>query len=301
MSKLEAFHVTIIGASHIKEKKLCQDFALSGKDRDYAIVIVCDGHGGNKYFRSNRGSRIAAEQAQGAIREFMKTRFMKSQNGGKIVDNIQTNPDTFMHQLSANIIYRWREGIAADYQVEPFTETEMAILSPKELAAFQTEEGWVSAYGTTLIASVRAKKFWFGLHIGDGKCVTVNAVGEFAQPIPWDEKCFLNKTTSLCDDQALSRFRYFFGKDDLPIAIFVASDGVDDTFGTDEALHGFYKTVLQLFSEKGITKGVTELQSYLPQLSEKGSRDDISIAGILLKRELKKVDSEIKEVQVANK
>ncbi len=67
------------------------------------------------------------------------------------------------------------------------------------------------------------------------------------------------------------------------MAIFVASDGVDDTFGTDEALHGFYKTVLQLFSEKGITEGVTELQGYLPQLSEKGSRDDVSIAGIIKK------------------
>lgn len=283
MSKLETFHVTTIGASHIKDGKVCQDFALSGEGSDYAVAIVCDGHGGNKYFRSDRGSRLAAEQAQVAIREFMKTRFVKSLNGGKIVDNIQSNPDAFMSQLSANIIYRWREAIAEDYQREPFTETEMAILSPKELAAFQTEEGWVSAYGTTLIAAVRAKDFWFGLHIGDGKCVAVNAAGEYAQPIPWDEKCFLNQTTSLCDEQALNRFRYYFGKDDLPMAIFVASDGVDDTFGTDEALHGFYKTILQLFFEKGIIVGVSELQTYLPQLSEKGSRDDVSIAGIILK------------------
>jgi len=288
MSKLETFHVTTIGASHIKDGKVCQDFALSGEGSDYAVVIVCDGHGGNKYFRSDRGSRLAAEQAQLAIREFMKTRFVKSQNGGKIVDNIQTNPDAFMSQLSANIIYRWREEIAKDYQCEEFTEIELAILSPKELAAFQTEEGWVSAYGTTLIAAVKTKDFWFGLHIGDGKCVTVNNAGEYAQPIPWDEKCFLNQTTSLCDEQALSRFRYYFGKEDLPMAIFIASDGVDDTFGTDEALHGFYKTVLQLFTEKGITEGVKELQSYLPQLSKKGSRDDISIAGILVRKELTK-------------
>lgn len=286
MAKLETFSVTTIGASHIKDGKVCQDFALSSEGSDYAVAIVCDGHGGNKYFRSDRGSRLAAEQAQLAIREFMKTRFVKSQNGGKIVDNIQTNPDAFMHQLSANIIFRWREAIAEDYQHEPFTETEMAILSPKELAAFQTEEGWVSAFGTTLIAAVRAKDFWFGLHIGDGKCVTVNAACEYTQPIPWDEKCFLNQTTSLCDEQALSRFRYYFGKEDLPIAIFVGSDGVDDTFGTDEALYGFYKTILQLFTEKGITEGVEELQSYLPQLSEKGSKDDVSIAGILVRKEL---------------
>ena len=56
---------------------------------------------------------------------------------------------------------------------------------------------------------------------------------------------------------------------------------MDDTFGTDEALHGFYETILQLFLEKGMIEGVTELQGYLPQLSEKGSRDDVSIAGIV--------------------
>jgi serine/threonine protein phosphatase PrpC len=289
MAKLETFHVSTIGASHIKDGKACQDFALSVKGSGYAIAIVCDGHGGNKYFRSDRGSHVAAEQAQVAIHEIMESRqFRKSKNGRKMVDTILANPDAFMNQLSANIIFRWREAIAVDYQHDPFTETDKAILTPKELAAFQTEEGWVSAYGTTLIATVRAKDFWFGLHIGDGKCVTVNNAGEYAQPIPWDEKCFLNQTTSLCDEQALSRFRYYFGKEDLPKAIFVASDGVDDTFGTDEALHGFYKTVLHLFSEKGMVKGVEELKSYLPQLSEKGSRDDISIAGILVKIELTK-------------
>lgn len=288
MSKLDTFSVTSIGASHIKGEKVCQDFALNGEGSDYAVAIVCDGHGGNKYFRSDRGSRMAAEQAHAAIRDFMKSRFAKSLQGGKFVDMLLSNPEAYLNQLSANIIYRWREAIAADLTLEPFTETEIAILSPKELTAFQTEEGWVSAYGTTLIAAVRAKEFWFGLHIGDGKCVAVDSTGEYSQPIPWDEKCFLNQTTSLCDENALSRFRYYFSKENLPIAIFIASDGVDDTFGTDEALHGFYKTILQLFSEKGFPDGVAELQTYLPQLSAKGSQDDISIAGILVRKEVMK-------------
>jgi serine/threonine protein phosphatase PrpC len=286
MSKLNTFSVTATGASHIKEEKVCQDFALSSEGSDYAVAIVCDGHGGNKYFRSNRGSRIAAEQAHTAIREFMKSRFAKSQQGGKVVDTLLSNPETYLNQLAANIIYRWREAIAGDTKFEPFTESEKAILTPKELTAFQIEEGWVSAYGTTLIAVVRAKEFWFGLHIGDGKCVAIDSSSEYTQPIPWDEKCFLNQTTSLCDENALSRFRYYFSKENLPIAIFIASDGVDDTFGTDEALHDFYKTILQLFSTKGKTDGVAELQTYIPQLSAKGSQDDISIAGILVRKEL---------------
>ena len=287
MSKFDIFNVSVIGASHIKAGKVCQDFALSSEANDYALAIVCDGHGGDKYFRSDRGSRIAAKQAQEAIREFMKIRFKKS-HGGKLVDTIKANPGAFMLQLSANIIFRWREAIAKDFNREPFTDAEKAVLTPNEITDIINNEGWVSAYGTTLIAVVRAKEFWFGLHIGDGKCITVNTLGEYAQPIPWDDKCFLNRTTSLCDEQALGRFRYFFGNENLPVAIFIASDGVDDTFGSDEALHGFYKTVLQLFTEKGIAKGVDELKTYLPQMSEKGSTDDISIAGIISLKDLKK-------------
>jgi len=205
-----------------------------------------------------------------------------------LIDALFANPDKFMQQLAANIIYRWREKIAEDYQLEPFSETELALLSPKELAASQKEDGWVSAYGTTLIAAVRATNFWFGLHIGDGKCVSVNADGTTAQPIPWDDKCFLNVTTSLCDAQALSSFRSVFSTKNLPSAIFVGTDGVDDTFGNDEALESFYKTVVQLFNEKEFDGAKAELKTYLPKLSEKGSRDDVSIAGILYNKSVKK-------------
>lgn len=280
MSKFEVFHVRETGASHIKSSKPCQDYALTSVGSEYAVAIVCDGHGGNKYIRSDRGSRQAAEQTMTAIHEFMRSRFKKSQQGGKIVDTLLESPDKFMVQLASNIIFRWRESVSLDFVNEPFTEKEKETLTPKDLTDLEANEGWVSAYGTTLIAAVYTKKFWFGLHIGDGKCVVMNKQSEFSQPIPWDEKCFLNQTTSLCDAQALSRFRYYFDKENLPLAIFLGSDGVDDTFGTDEALHGFYKTVFQLFSEKGIAEGNAELQKYLPQLSSKGSQDDISIAGI---------------------
>ncbi|MCL4484605.1 MAG: protein phosphatase 2C domain-containing protein [Bacteroidetes bacterium] len=280
MQKLQAFHVCEIGASHIKDGKPCQDFSLSYESRDYAVAIVCDGHGGNKYLRSDRGSRMAAEQTMEAVSELMKNRFRKSLMGMKVMDTLLTYPEKFMSQLAANIIYRWRECVEKDFAGEPFSEKEIAVLTPKELDSFQADDGWVTAYGTTLIVAVMARNFWFGLQIGDGKCVAVSDKGAFSQPIPWDDSCFLNVTTSLCDVQALSRFRNYFSAENLPAAIFVGSDGVDDTFGTDDALHDFYQTVLKLFAEKGMEQAKVELQNYLPTLSTKGSQDDIAIAGI---------------------
>ena len=100
------------------------------------------------------------------------------------------------------------------------------------------------------------------------------------QPIPWDEKCFLNATTSICDKDAIGNFRHFYSED-LPAAVFVGSDGIDDCFCNDEQLNSLYRTVLYSFSTSEFNAAVAELQEYLPRLSAKGSGDDISVAAIL--------------------
>ena len=95
-------------------------------------------------------------------------------------------------------------------------------------------------------------------------------------PVPVDEKCFLNLTTSLCDEQAIDNIRHFFS-DTVPAAVLVGSDGIDDCFAGAEKLYGFYRVILSSFKEKDEETAKTELIDYLPRLSEKGSGDDISI------------------------
>ncbi len=277
MGEFKAFDVRSIGASHIKSGKPCQDYSFSAYGDKFAVGIVCDGHGGDKYIRSEIGSKLATEICNEAI----KSLFGKRIDNQTTMAKFQPNPEATLQQLASFIIFKWREAVEAHFNSQPFTRSEFEHLSDKDKASLNKPDGWVSAYGTTLIAAVRTSEFWFGLHIGDGKCVIVSETDTCLQPIPWDDKCFLNATTSLCDEKALERFRVFFSTENLPKAIFVASDGVDDTFGTDEALHGFYKSVMQLFAEKPFDEAKIELQSFLPGLSAKGSQDDISIAGII--------------------
>jgi len=283
MGEFKAFDVRSIGASHIKSGKSCQDYSFSSYGDKFAMAIVCDGHGGDKYVRSEIGSKRATDICSEAI----KSLFGKRINNQTAIAKFQPNAEATLQQLASFIIFKWREAVETDFTSHPFTVEEFEHLSDKDKTSLSSPDGWVSAYGTTLIATVRTSEFWFGLHIGDGKCVVVSETDDYLQPIPWDDKCFLNATTSLCDEKALERFRVFFSTEKLPKAIFVASDGVDDTFGTDEALHGFYKSVMQLFKEKPFDEAKTELQSFLPGLSAKGSQDDISIAGIINTKELK--------------
>ena len=127
---------------------------------------------------------------------------------------------------------------------------------------------------------IGCKDCYFGLQIGDGKCVAIDAAGKPQQPIPWDERCFLNQTTSLCDSDAISLIRSVYTTNNLPIAVFAASDGVDDTYTTDERLYTFYQTLWKMLRDNP-DKAVTDLQDFLPKMSEQGSHDDISIAGVI--------------------
>lgn len=144
-----------------------------------------------------------------------------------------------------------------------------------------TQDGRIeSAYGTTLISVAMTKEYWFGIHIGDGKCVAINPEGKFVQPIPWDKKCFLNATTSICDSDALTSFRHFYSEK-LPVAVFVGSDGIDDCFSNNEQLYNLYKTILYSFGTEEFGDAINALKDYLPRLSAKGSGDDVSIAAML--------------------
>ena len=57
----DCFDIKTRGASHIEGNLPCQDSCLSVSRDGYKLICVCDGHGGNDYFRSDRGSALATE------------------------------------------------------------------------------------------------------------------------------------------------------------------------------------------------------------------------------------------------
>ena len=61
------FACSVIGASHIKSAKPCQDASLCEKGKKYRFIAVADGHGGDPYFRSELGSRFAVEALRSCV------------------------------------------------------------------------------------------------------------------------------------------------------------------------------------------------------------------------------------------
>lgn len=271
---IKTFHLSAQGASHIKRGKECQDASASCCKGSYAIAIVCDGHGGDDYVRSAIGADFARKAAQSCIEVFLH----------EIDSSVFTQQDKEREKqivrLEGSIISAWNASVRSHYESHPFTEAEIACLSSKAQKKYLQASEIESAYGTTLIAAVLTPDYWFGIQIGDGKCAVVDQNGTFTQPIPWNEKCFLNATTSICDSNAIENFRHFYeGKP--PVALFVGTDGIDDSFNGDQKMYDFYKTVLYSFATSDFDAAVTELKDYLPRLSANGSGDDVSISGIL--------------------
>lgn len=260
-SNMFTFDVREIGSSHIANHKPCQDYSLSYSTDTYCIAIVADGHGSDKCFRSDIGSQQAAE-----ITKKVLCAFAKDTKDFTILPN-----NDWQRQIASSIITLWRQSIEKDKESNPFTDKEW-----RKIGA----DSWQSVYGTTLLAVVRTPACFFALHIGDGKCVTIDKDGVMSQPIPWDERCFLNQTTSLCMDSALYAFRFVYMTENLPQSIFIGSDGVDDTYTNNDLLYAFYQKVDAMIRTNK-EEGIAQLKEFLPQMTLRGSHDDISIAGII--------------------
>lgn len=273
MTTMYEFAFSEQGYNHIKADKVCQDSSGHYSDDLMAIVVVADGHGSDNYPRTDRGSSFAAEATITAIRDFVKT------VEDSAID-ISVDSDSYLEQLAKNILANWYAAVDADLEKYPFSEEELEKVSDKYKNRYLSGERQEKAYGTTLIAACQTKNYWFGLQIGDGKCVCISQDGSMFEPIPWDDDCQANVTTSICDADAIDEFRYFFTRE-CPIATLMGTDGIDDSYANSEEMYVLYRSILAIFAEYGRAVGETEIKEFLPGLSRKGSGDDVSIAGIV--------------------
>lgn len=289
---MQGLNFTCQGYSHKAVNKVCQDYSYFSVDHDMTVAIVCDGHGGERYFRSDVGAKMACEVTANCVRQFVNDYapslllgqpFTQKSAQTTEAANIQsltktTAIDRAFRQLFSAIIFHWRSRILTHAHEHALSDFERTHVPQKHLDAFLSGKEIEKTYGCTLMCFVHTSSLWFAFHIGDGKCIAFDANGKWLEPIPWDEQCFLNKTTSLCDSDALNEFRYAYAADgSCPIAWCLGSDGVDDSFGTDENLVNFYIQLLKQIVQQPKDQVQSQIESTLPQLSKIGSQDDMSL------------------------
>ena len=207
MAGLYSYSYTTLGGSHKKRNKPCQDFSSDYTCDDFSIIAVSDGHGSSKHFRSDVGSKLAAQAGIEEVKRLLENDFDFA--------NFKDNSQKIIEGLIESVYKRWIDDISNYMTENPFIKEEI----PKDLDEDTKEKFfgtdypyyYISAYGATLMVGVMAEDYYFAFHIGDGKAVFLYEDGKIEQSIPWDEACYINVTTSLSDTNAVDNFRYCYG------------------------------------------------------------------------------------------
>jgi hypothetical protein len=289
MGGWQSFAVTETGASHIKHGKGCEDYSLKHDHKTFCAAIVSDGHGDDNCFRSAKGAERAAKCALAGIFKFVE---INRPQFAKTFIKTPKPPDKAEFEESLRILIKhivasWQLNIEEDYTAFPFTPEELEKADEKHRGKYEAGQGREKAYGATFIASAITEHYWFGIHIGDGRLTALYPDGTFDQPVPWDERCYLNVTTSICDDDAVDTARCCFSyhkEKAPPVAVFLCSDGVDDNYpvdGNERHLFKLYRTIALTFAEEGFYSTCVQLKDLSNSFATKGKGDDTSIAGFI--------------------
>lgn len=295
------FAKSIQGASHIRKEEReenlaigrkfpCQDKSFSeyfaadfSHKTGYWLTVVCDGHGGAPYFRSERGAELAIECIKKILPYYIDF----------IAGNLNKENIRFLIPI---LLRTWCDSVDSDLAKNPITETEYKFLEMDDVQAaerYKAGKDLHSIYGATFLCFVSAENFWFALQIGDGD-IAVHSEKGFFMPVPEDERNFLNQTTSLCDKDAENEFRLAFGSQNID-AVLCSTDGIANSFANENQLFSFYDKVLTLFRtydfeqdedasqdlEKRKVLAIKEIESSLPDISKRGSGDDLTLAGFV--------------------
>lgn len=268
------------GADHIKHGIPCEDYGQVFESELCKIFAVADGHGDSNCPRSQFGSKTACELAISEMEKFCSD--IKENAWESRILSPGKELDSLAHQLISSIVAKWVKSVNEELENNPLTDEERAGCE-KYIERYDKGERLEHICGTTLIAGLITEKYLLLIQQGDGRCVVFNDDGSASQPIPWDEKCFANVTTSLCDEDAIQRFRYCtINLNDNPIiACLPGSDGVEDSYLSMDLMYSYYRDLLVYASKNGTAALNEYLGETLPEFSKQGSGDDVTISGII--------------------
>lgn len=271
---------TVPGASHLRAGIPNQDAVLHVRESSVGlplIVSISDGHGSDKCFRSDRGSRFAVTIGAELMRELINDK-RSDYDVAKIEAQARA-------MLPSEFASRWNAAVAADLQREPLLKEELDRLEAKNGApARATVEAHQSlAYGATTLTVALTASFVLYLQLGDGEIITISDAGEVASPLPEDERLLANETTSLCSRQAAQDFRFAYQplNSALPALILLTTDGYANSF-TDDA--GFFKVgsdLLDMLRTDGFDVVNHSVKGWLEEATQLGSGDDCTLGVIV--------------------
>ena len=183
---------TARGSTHVVNDRPNQDAHAIVAAAGATVVAVADGHGGDRYVRSDRGSRFAVDVATEAA-----ARWWALRGAGLALDRAS---EALQAELVPEIVAAWRARVADDFEAQPASDEENV------RAGADIGDDPLIAYGSTLLLAILAPDTVVIAQLGDGDVFCYGA-GVVTSPLPDDERLVAGATTSLCTESATTDFR----------------------------------------------------------------------------------------------
>ncbi|MFD0205899.1 MULTISPECIES: protein phosphatase 2C domain-containing protein [Saccharothrix] len=330
-----AAHHSALGASHVRDGISCQDYSDSRvlDDGKWAFVVVADGHGSERHFRSDRGAQLAVQ----TMREVFLAFHERVRAARESVDPGDLH--ALWEQETSHVVPTWRAMVHADLVAEPpvlpgrqggergiirfvtkfaehngLAQTEQLFWqlrgfaqyagqwtapTPAELGPLPLPDdprwdlpklgSWqAKAYGTTVLGVIVGPDSLHWVQLGDGALVKIVG-GQASYLVPPPPEAIGNMTPSLCDDNAPDGIRVGtipLDHGHVPSAIVLTTDGVVNSYREERGFFQFCQDVAERARAaggptrdgRGRSVFVDDLERWLPEISRRGSGDDMSVA-----------------------
>jgi serine/threonine protein phosphatase PrpC len=262
------------GAAHIESGLQNQDAIryFSSEGDTFVILAVADGHGSALSFRSDIGSRFAAETAVESLRAFAET-----------IDYHED--ESFISRrvpesLPSRLVECWRAAVHRELEANPFT--------PAELASVAANAGWSGqealqrhpelAYGTTLVAVLATERWILYLQLGDGDVLFVDSHDAVHRPIASIHRGRKEQINSLWQPNAASNMRVNVERtSDAPSLIVVSTDGFSKSYTSDEKFLDAGRELKSVITQHGLDGIEQRIAAVMDENPDPMSGDDITI------------------------
>ncbi|HET9730687.1 MAG TPA: protein phosphatase 2C domain-containing protein, partial [Acidimicrobiia bacterium] len=185
---------SVRGSSHVRSGAPNQDAAkvvAFERPTTGVVAAVADGHGGERYVRSDVGARVAVDVACETARVWAAASAALPKRAMLA---------SLRDELAPEIVARWRADVDQHVQDAPFDDDELARL--------RDDSDPRIAYGATLLMAIAIDDCIALAQLGDGDIIVVGGGDAVHQPIAPDDRLIGGQTTSLCLSTAEDDFRY---------------------------------------------------------------------------------------------
>jgi Protein phosphatase 2C len=282
---------SIVGADHQRRGAPIQDYAMTESFGDGTVaLVVADGHGGERHFRSATGARLGCEVLVELVGDIL---------------SVSRDPARALAQLSddscASVLDRWRQRIRTEVSADPFRWDDADLLASAEIIARRdadVAQQWIdalcgetersdstriSAYGTTLLGIVVLPSALWWFQLGDGSLIEVAGDGRASLLCEPHSSAIADATPSMSTEGARRYVRTGSRpiNGDTPMLLAAVSDGFSNSFEDTAGMMGFFEGALPLAREYGCDALGDFVPGWLGEMTQAGSGDDITVAWAL--------------------